>query len=144
MLPGTLFTTNPLIECISFENNGLTRVGGELVKELTKLKGVSFDGNVCINIAYWNDPNIREGLTGDFTSFCDGRCETIAEIQTQVYEMKDKVRMMAEKYPKCTYMRDFFWDGGDSTENDSNEDSGEKKSGRRSMCPHAKWQANNN
>lgn len=142
MLPGTLFATNPLIECISFENNGLTRVGAGLVKDLTKLVGVSFDGNVCINVAYWKDQNIREGLTSDFTSFCDGRCESIGELQTKVYEMKDKVTMMEEKYPKCSYMRDFFWDdNGDSSDSHSAEANGENKKNRKSMCPFAKYEA---
>jgi hypothetical protein len=121
MLPGNLFSTNPLIEFISFENNGLTRIGAELVKDLTKLKGVSFDGNVCINVGYWNDQNMREGLTGDFTKFCDGRCETISEVQMQVYDMKEIVNNMVEKYPRCSHMRDFFWDGdkSDSSEEDN-------------------------
>lgn len=119
----------------------MTRVGAELVKDLTKLKAVSFDGNVCINVGYWNEPNIREGLTGDFTSFCDGRCETIGELQTQVYEMKDKITMMEEKYPRCSYMRDFFWDFSDDSSESSEEDSGEQKKVRKSMCPFAKYEA---
>jgi hypothetical protein len=107
-LPGTLFTSNLNLECISFENNGLTRIGVDLVKGLTKLKGVSFDGNVCINSAYWNQSNIGEELTNDIKSFCDGRCESTNEIQQNVEKMMDKMWQLEEKYPQCSLWVGFW------------------------------------
>lgn len=147
-LPGNLFATNTKIECISFENNGLTRIGTELVRELTNLKGVSFDGNVCINSAYWSEPNMREGLTAEFTAFCDGRCETISRIQTDVARLEDKVLKMQEKFPKCSLKFHFMNRVNlNSHESDSSEESAEgrcKKNSKASMCPHAQYQMRGN
>lgn len=43
------------------------------------------------------------GLTNDFTAFCDGRCETIQTVQTEVGRLEDKIRNLEEKFPKCTF-----------------------------------------
>ncbi|KAG5667837.1 hypothetical protein PVAND_015806 [Polypedilum vanderplanki] len=147
-LPGTLFVGTPNLECISFENNGLTNVGAELVRDLTKLKGVSFDGNVCINIAYWNEPTMRVELGKEFTTNCGGRCDGIDQFQKDIYNLSDKIEMMEEEKPMCSWFKNYYMsstpmDSHSHSSEESNEDydmDKKQKYGPNHACPYAHYQ----
>lgn len=61
-LPGDLFEFNPKIASLSFLDNQIDGIGGELIDELEKLIEADFMGNVSINFKYSKGVNDIEEL----------------------------------------------------------------------------------
>lgn len=74
-----LFRDNVNLEKVSFHGNGLANVAVDLVEHLSNLKIANFDSNICINDAYFNDPNVVQNLKTQFSTYCSGQCDQMRE-----------------------------------------------------------------
>jgi hypothetical protein len=136
VLPANLFAKNTQLECVSFEGNLLTRIDVDLVAGLTNLKGISFDNNLCINSAYWNEQNVRGLLKDEFAANCNGRCDGMADRCEKMFEIKKKLK----KYDEISYI-------SKHVENNSVENSSEEYQYKQRMssgsqqtpCPYAHY-----
>jgi hypothetical protein len=101
------------LEKISFHGNGLANVAVDLVGHLTKLNIANFDANICINDAYFNDPNVVSNLGKQFTTYCNGQCDQMSAYGSEVDSLKQrynelKLRNRVYKQQKkamCRYQR---------------------------------------
>lgn len=96
-LSGSLFANNVNMERLNFNGNQLTTIGVDLLGGLSKLRAVNFDSNICINEAFFNESELIEKLTKQFTNFCSGQCENTIESDMQMKMLRDQNKQMLQQ-----------------------------------------------
>lgn len=107
-LSGSLFANNVNIERLNLNGNRLTTIGVDLVSGATKLRAVNFDSNICINEAFFNELELIETLTKQFTNFCSGQCENIIESDMQMETLRDQNRQMMQQLESYKAEKEMF------------------------------------
>lgn len=107
-LSGSMFVNNVNIERLNFNNNRLTTIGVDLLSGLTKLRAVNFDSNICINEAFFNELELIEKLTKQFTTFCSGQCENIIESDMQLKMLRDQNKQMMQQRESFKAEKEIF------------------------------------
>jgi len=125
-LSGDLFANNRNLEKIYFSENGMATIGVDLVKDLTKLTAANFDGNICINDAYFNDPSVRDNLGRQFRSFCSGQCDNMITVDNQLQNLltqNNEIKQQNKMHynDKKVYCRRQGMMSSSSSSNESNE-----------------------
>jgi len=96
-LAGNTFASNRNLEYISFHGNNMANIGADLVKQMTKLKEVNFDNNICINDAFFEDPNMVPSLTQHFMDFCSGKCDGLVAVQKEISRLEEAALPVNER-----------------------------------------------